>query len=56
MQQAYAKVSGVLEVLNPKELVEDALRLNAGAVERHHVTVVREYEPAWIATRSCKSW
>jgi two-component system NtrC family sensor kinase len=32
--------------LNPKELVEDALRLNAGAVERHRVTVVREYEPA----------
>jgi PAS domain S-box-containing protein len=44
MQQAYAKVSGLLEVLNPKELVDDALRLNAGAVARHHVTVVREFE------------
>jgi PAS domain S-box-containing protein len=44
MQQAYAKVAGVMEILKPKELVEDALRLNAGAVERHHVRVVREFE------------
>jgi len=45
MQQAYAKVAGVLEALSPKELVEDALRLNAGAVERHHVQVIRDFEP-----------
>jgi PAS domain S-box-containing protein len=45
MQQAYARVSGVQETLQPSELVEDALRLNAGAVERHHVQVTREFLP-----------
>jgi PAS domain S-box-containing protein len=45
MQQAYAKVAGVLEVLSPAELVEDALRLNAGAVQRHHLQIIREFEP-----------
>jgi PAS domain S-box-containing protein len=46
MQQAYARIAGVLEVLAPKDLVEDALRLNAGAVARHHVHVVRDFAPA----------
>jgi PAS domain S-box-containing protein len=45
MQQAYAKLSGVLELLPVAGLVEDALRLNAGAVERHHVEVIREFSP-----------
>jgi len=45
MQQAYAKVAGVRETLNVTDMIEDALRLNAGAVERHHVQVVREYSP-----------
>ncbi|HVM51108.1 MAG TPA: PAS domain S-box protein [Candidatus Acidoferrum sp.] len=43
MQQSYAKVLGVLEWLPVTELVEDALRLNSGAMERHHVQVLREY-------------
>ena len=45
MQQAYAKVVGLRETLNATDLIEDALRLNAGAVERHHVQVIREYSP-----------
>jgi PAS domain S-box-containing protein len=45
MQQAYARVAGLQESLNPTDLIEDALRLNAGAVERHHIHVVREYSP-----------
>ncbi len=45
MQQAYARVAGLQETLNPTDLIEDALRLNAGAVERHHVQVIREYTP-----------
>jgi signal transduction histidine kinase len=45
MQQAYAKVAGSQETLNPADLVEDSLRLNAGAVERHHVQVIRQYSP-----------
>jgi PAS domain S-box-containing protein len=43
MQQSYARVSGVIERLPAIELLEDALRLNAGAIERHQVQVVREY-------------
>jgi PAS domain S-box-containing protein len=43
MQQNYARVVGVVESLPVVDLVEDALRLNAGAMERHHVQVVREY-------------
>jgi PAS domain S-box-containing protein len=43
MQQNYAKVSGVYEHLSAVELVEDALRLNIAAFERHHIQVVREF-------------
>ncbi|HZQ48514.1 MAG TPA: PAS domain S-box protein, partial [Verrucomicrobiae bacterium] len=46
MQQSYAKVSGVLESLPAADLVEDALRMNAGAMERHQVRVIREYTEA----------
>ncbi|HEX4644708.1 MAG TPA: PAS domain S-box protein, partial [Verrucomicrobiae bacterium] len=45
MQQSYAKVSGVREKLEVTELIEDALRMNAGAMERHGVNVIREYAP-----------
>jgi len=45
MQQNYAKVSGVYENLSAQELVEDALRLNVAAFERHHIDLVREFEP-----------
>lgn len=44
MQQSYAKVSGQKEVLNIIDLVEDSLRMNAGALTRHGVRVVREYQ------------
>jgi signal transduction histidine kinase len=43
MQQTYARVSGVTEVVNPAELVEDALRMNASALARHNVQFQREY-------------
>jgi PAS domain S-box-containing protein len=43
MQQSYARVLGVVESLPVAELVEDALRLNSGAMERHQVKVIREY-------------
>lgn len=45
MQQSYAKVSGVYETLSVAGLVEDALRMNAAAFDRHGVNVVREVEP-----------
>lgn len=43
VQQDYAKKCGVLETLKPAELVEDALRMNWAAFERHGVSIVREF-------------
>jgi C4-dicarboxylate-specific signal transduction histidine kinase len=44
MQQSYAKVSGVKEIVNVRDLVEDSLRMNEGALNRHGVEVIREFE------------
>jgi PAS domain S-box-containing protein len=44
MQQSYARVSGVKEIINLRDLVEDGLRMNVGALTRHGVEVVREFE------------
>lgn len=44
MQQTYAKVSGIKELINIIELVEDSLRINEGTLNRHHVKIVREFE------------
>jgi PAS domain S-box-containing protein len=43
-QQSHARVSGVKEIINLRELVEDALRMNLGALDQHCVEVVREFE------------
>jgi len=43
MQQNYARVSGVAETVKVADLVEDALRMNAGAMARHEVALVRDY-------------
>ena len=45
MQQDYARVVGVQEQVALEQLVEDALQLNAAALDRHQVEVVREYAP-----------
>jgi PAS domain S-box-containing protein len=45
MQQSYATMAGVVEPLEPALLVEDALRMNAAALMRHSVAVVREFHP-----------
>jgi PAS domain S-box-containing protein len=44
VQQNYAKVSGVVEVLPAASLVEDALEMNGAAFGRHRVEVVRAFE------------
>jgi signal transduction histidine kinase len=44
MQQSYAKVFGVMEPVSPVSLVEDALRMNAAALERHGVRVIQDFE------------
>ncbi|MGK3984271.1 PAS domain S-box protein [Sorangium sp. So ce136] len=44
MQQSYAKLSvNVREAVSLPELMEDALRITAEGLERHHVQVIREY-------------
>jgi PAS domain S-box-containing protein len=43
LQQNYAKVSGMAEVIDVIALVEDSLHMNAGALVRHEVGVVRDY-------------
>jgi PAS domain S-box-containing protein len=45
MQQNCARISGVSETIEASDLVEDALRINAAALDRHEIKVVREFTP-----------
>jgi signal transduction histidine kinase len=44
MQQAYAKVAGVLEPVFLVELAESALKMQADSMARRDVTLVRQFE------------
>jgi PAS domain S-box-containing protein len=50
MQQNYSRVSGVAQPVNVNDLVEDAIRMNAEAIERHEVKVMRDFKEAVPAT------
>jgi len=43
-QQSYAGAARLIEPLNVSDLFEDALRMNSGALTRHHVTVIKDYQ------------
>ena len=43
-QQNYASTAGMSQTVAIVDLVEDCLRMNAGALTRHEVRLVREYE------------
>ena len=43
MQQDYARVSEVIQTQVIEDLVEDALRLNSGELDRYAIKIVREY-------------
>ncbi len=45
MQQAYATMVGVVEPLDPVVMMEDSLRMNAGALVRHAIECVRDFQP-----------
>jgi PAS domain S-box-containing protein len=45
LQQTYAKVCGVIEIVSLPALIEDALRMHLEALAHHGVRVVREFEP-----------
>jgi two-component system, NtrC family, sensor kinase len=53
MQQAYARVGGVFETLPASAVVEDAVQMNASALDRHGVELQRDYAdvPAVIIDR-----
>jgi len=44
MQQNYARVSGIIESLSVRNLVEDALQMHSAAMARHGILVIREYQ------------
>ena len=44
MQQNYARFGGAKEMTNLVQLAEDSLRMKQGALSRHGVAVVREFE------------
>ncbi|MBC8041744.1 MAG: PAS domain-containing sensor histidine kinase, partial [Opitutaceae bacterium] len=50
MQQSYAKTSGIVETVSIPDLIEDALRMNAGSLARHDVDVAREYHVRPVVT------
>ena len=50
MQQSYAKTSGVAETVSVADLVEDALRMNAGSLARHDVDIARDYGSRPVVT------
>src|SRR6185437_417881 len=43
MQQNYSTSLGVMELLKVTDLVEDAIRMNNGAMSRHQVKLIREF-------------
>jgi PAS domain S-box-containing protein len=44
VQQSYSRAAGVSQTVAIVDLVEDSLRMNAGALTRHDVQLVREFE------------
>jgi len=42
-QQSYAGASSLLEAVRLSDLLEDALRMNAGALQRHRVRVIKDF-------------
>jgi signal transduction histidine kinase len=45
VQQDSAKFSGLIEKFPVAELLEDALRMDAPSLERHHIQTVRRFDP-----------
>jgi signal transduction histidine kinase len=42
-QQSYSGATSIIESVQIKDLMEDALRMNASSMARHQITVVREF-------------
>ncbi|MBI3465145.1 MAG: HAMP domain-containing histidine kinase [Planctomycetes bacterium] len=49
-QQSYAGVLGAIEMVDAAVLLDDAVKLNAAAMERHKIQIERDYEPGlWVS-------
>lgn len=44
MQQSYATTGGFIEIVPLNDVIEDALRMNSGALDRHGAKLVRDYD------------
>jgi len=44
LQQSYARVAGAAETLRLEDVIEDAMRINLAGLQRHRVTIVRDYQ------------
>lgn len=44
LQQSYGKAVGVIQLLKPQDVMEEALRLNAAGLQRHTVEVERHFD------------
>ncbi len=50
VQQSYANIGGLRDTLPIADVVEDAIRMNAQGLKRHHVEVVREFDEVPLAS------
>jgi signal transduction histidine kinase/uncharacterized membrane protein affecting hemolysin expression len=50
MQQAYARTSGVTETVSVPDMIEDALRTNAGSLARHAIGMIQDYQARPVIT------
>jgi signal transduction histidine kinase len=46
MQQSHATIGGVSEIVKIADLIEESLQMNADALERHQIQIVREFAAA----------
>jgi ligand-binding sensor domain-containing protein/signal transduction histidine kinase len=50
MQQSFARTAAVIETVSVPDLIEDALRINAGSLARHAVDTIRDYQARPVVT------
>lgn len=50
MQQSFAKLSGTTEPLQLTDLMEDALSMNANSLNRHDITIIKDFQDVPLVT------
>ena len=44
LQQSYGKAVGVIQSIRPQDIIDEALRLNGVALQRHEISVIKDVE------------